>query len=507
VEIVIIACYVLPLAFIFVYSLVQLHLALDFWWRRHKARKNFLPMQDDFVPFVTIQLPVYNELYVVERLLDAIVKMDYPKDKVEIQVLDDSTDETSKIIAEKIKELAHYGWDMQHIQRDNREGFKAGALAYGLTFCKGEFIAIFDADFIPHSDFLNRTIPFFREEKIGVVQTRWEHMNKDFSFFTQMQAFALDAHFVVEQMGRNLAGHFINFNGTAGLWRKSCIEDAGGWASDTLTEDLDLSYRAQLKGWEFKYLVDVVTPAELPVAMPAFKSQQFRWTKGAAECAVKNLPRVMKAKNVKFIDKLHAVFHLMNSGIFICILSLSISSVPLVYIQHTATGTSAYSHILEYAAMGSLNMIMVFIFFFLSYEHTRGFSAKTFSTFIVKFPFFLCLSMGMALHNALAALEGYRGKKSPFVRTPKFNIEGKKQNKNKAVAKPNWAANKYMKKGIKPMVILEACLALFYLAAIVLSVMNGIYGMLPFHIMLFTGYAMITGYSFTHARMLSEMSS
>lgn len=469
-------------------------------------------MQPDFVPYVTIQLPVYNELYVVERLLEAIVKMDYPKDKVEIQVLDDSTDETSQIIADKIKELAHYGWDMQHIQRDNRQGFKAGALAYGMEFCKGEFIAIFDADFIPQPDFLNITIPFFRNKKIGVVQTRWEHMNKDFSFFTQMQAFALDAHFVVEQMGRNLAGHFINFNGTAGLWRKECIVDAGGWASDTLTEDLDLSYRAQLKGWEFKYLVDVVTPSELPIAMAAFKSQQFRWTKGAAECAVKNLPRVIKAKNVRFIDKLHAVFHLMNSGIFICILLLSISSVPLVYIQYTSAPNTIYSEILRYATLGSLNMIMVFIFFFLSYEHTRGFSAKTILSFIVKFPFFLCLSMGMALHNAFAAIEGYIGKKSPFVRTPKFNIEGKaseaaKKKAAKTPATTAWTPNKYMKKrkGIKAMTVFEFLFALFYLSAIVTSVYFGIYDMLPFHIMLFTGYAMITGYSFLHARMMAQM--
>ncbi len=492
----------LPLAFIFIYSLVQLHLALDFWWRSRRAKEEVRPMKEDFVPRVTIQLPVYNELYVIARLLDAIVKMDYPKDKVDIQVLDDSTDETSKIIADKIKELAPIGWDIQHIQRPNREGFKAGALSYGLQFCKGEFIAVFDADFIPKSDFLNRTIPFFREDNIGVVQTRWGHMNKDYSFFTQMQAFALDAHFVVEQMGRNKAGHFINFNGTAGLWRKSCIDDAGGWASDTLTEDLDLSYRAQLKGWKFKYLGDVVTPAELPVAMGAFKSQQFRWTKGAAECAVKNLPRVIKAKNVKFVDKVHALFHLMNSGIFICILLLSFSSVPLVYIQSTAGPDSIYSQILGYAALGSSNILMVFLFFFLSYEYTRGFSLRTIGSFFVKFPFFLCLSMGMAFHNALAAIEGYRGKKSPFVRTPKFNIEGKKDRKNNK-KDTDWGKNKYIKEKIKPMVIIELCLAIFYLGVIIVSASYGVYGMIPFHFMLFVGYAMITSYSFRHARMIS----
>jgi len=504
VEIVVISLYVLPLAFIFIYSLFQLHLAFDFWMKRRQAKKNAPKMTDDFVPFITIQLPVYNELYVIERLLDAIVKLDYPKDKVEVQVLDDSTDETSQIIADKIKELDSIGWDIQHVQRDNRKGFKAGALAHGMKNCKGEFIAIFDADFIPKPDFLKNTVPYFKDEKIGVVQTRWEHMNKDYSFFTQMQAFALDAHFVVEQIGRNLAGHFINFNGTAGLWRKSCIEDAGGWEADTLTEDLDLSYRAQLKGWKFIYLGDVVTPAELPVAMNAFKSQQFRWTKGAAECAVKNLPRVIRAKNIPLVDKMHAVFHLMNSAIFICILLLSLSSVPLVYIQ---LASNEYNHILEYAALGSINMIMVFIFFFLAYEYTRGMSLKTFFSFLIKFPFFLSLSMGLALHNALAAIEGYIGKKSPFVRTPKFNIEGKKGKKDKSKEQKkeaNWAKNKYLSKNIKPIVLVELGLALFFLGTIIVSIIYGAYGMIPFHFLLFVGYTMMTGYAFSHARMMNS---
>jgi cellulose synthase/poly-beta-1,6-N-acetylglucosamine synthase-like glycosyltransferase len=497
-EILIVLLYTLPLFFIFLYSCVQLQLATAFWWKRRKLDNN-ATMNDDFVPTVTIQLPVYNELYVVERLLEAVVKLDYPKDKVEIQVLDDSNDETVEIIANKIIALEHYGWNIKHVRRKERIGFKAGALAYGLEISKGEFVAVFDADFIPHSDFLKKTVPYFRDRNIGVVQTRWEHMNKGYSFLTQMQALALDGHFVVEQMGRNMSGHFMNFNGTAGLWRRVCIEDAGGWAADTLTEDLDLSYRAQLKGWEFKYLGDVTTPAELPVAMNAFKSQQFRWTKGAAECAVKNLPRVLKSKNVGFFDKLHAVSHLLNSGIFICILFLSIASVPLVYLQLQYQGQEDmfFNKILQYAAIGSLNMVMVTIFFWFSYEHTRGgFSLRNMAAFIVKFPLFISLSLGMALHNAMAAFEGYIGKKSPFVRTPKFNLEeiGKLK---------GWKKNKYVSKGVGLTAKMELMMALFFLTTIIISVYYGVYGMLPFHILLCCGYSIISGYSFAHARMMN----
>lgn len=497
-EILIIALYTLPLIFIFLFSIIQLHLAIDFWWRR-RSQKNDAVMTDDFVPTVTIQLPVYNELYVVERLLDAIVKIDYPKDKVEIQVLDDSTDETVQIIAKKIKELEPLGWKIEHVRRSERTGFKAGALAYGLTISKGEFVAIFDADFIPHADFLKKTIPYFRDPKIGVVQTRWEHMNKDYSLLTQMQALALDAHFVVEQMGRNMAGHFMNFNGTAGLWRRACIEDAGGWSSDTLTEDLDLSYRAQLKGWVFKYLGDITTPAELPVLMNAFKNQQFRWTKGAAECAVKNLPRVMQAKGMGFVDRIHAISHLMNTGIFIGILFLTLSSIPLVYIQYLYQGQDViYNKILSYASFGSLNMVMVALFFWLSYEHTRGgFSFKNLFNFAIRFPFFIAISMGMGLHNALAAFEGYIGKKTPFVRTPKFNLE--QLGKEKGLKK-----NIYIAQGVSLIAKLEFGMALLFLVTIIVSIYHGIWGMIPFHVLAFIGYSFVSGYSFIHAKMMAS---
>ena len=266
------------------YALAQLNLLTNYLKAKKKVDDS---IKFDFnnpeeIPYVTIQLPVYNELYVMERLLENIAKIKYPLDKLEIQVLDDSTDESVETTSKHIKKIKELGIDIKHIQRTNREGFKAGALKEGLKIAKGEFIAIFDADFLPQTDWLFQTVPYFKDSEIGVVQTRWGHINRNYSTLTKIQAFALDAHFTLEQVGRNSKGHFINFNGTAGLWRKECIYDAGNWEGDTLTEDLDLSYRAQLKNWKFKYLEGVVTPAELPVVISAARSQQFRWNKGGA---------------------------------------------------------------------------------------------------------------------------------------------------------------------------------------------------------------------------------
>ena len=251
-EIILIILYAFFLLFIFAYSIMQLSLALAYSKQKKAVKKTSCSMEGKEWPRVTIQLPVYNELYVVERLLASIAEMDYDKSKLDIQLLDDSTDESFEVAAVKVKELQALGFDISHIQRPERKGYKAGALAYGMQRIKGEFIAIFDADFVPDPLFLIKTIPhFYASDDIGVVQTRWQHLNKNYSFLTKLQAFALDAHFTVEQVGRNALGHFINFNGTAGVWRKTCIEDAGGWQSDTITEDLDLSYRAQMKGWKF----------------------------------------------------------------------------------------------------------------------------------------------------------------------------------------------------------------------------------------------------------------
>ncbi|MEM6831667.1 MAG: cellulose synthase family protein, partial [Bacteroidota bacterium] len=278
----IIIVYGLTLFIICLFSLGQFNLA----WHYLKSKKcddNEGVTELKEYPAVTIQLPVFNERYVIERLIDSVSKIDYPLDKLEIQVLDDSDDETVTIIANKIAHYQGKGIDIRHVRRPDRVGFKAGALQYGMQQAKGEFIAIFDADFVPQPDFLLKTLPRFTSEKVGMVQTKWAHLNTNYGALTKIQAFWLNAHFTVEQKGRERAGSFINFNGTAGVWRKSCILDAGGWQHDTLTEDLDLSYRAQLKGWKFVYREEIESPAELPVVIPAVKSQQYRWNKGAAE--------------------------------------------------------------------------------------------------------------------------------------------------------------------------------------------------------------------------------
>ncbi len=320
--IILIVLYIIPIAFIALYSFAQLHL-LSVYLKNKKNVISAKPEIKEF-PMVTVQLPIYNELYVIERLIDRVCEFDYPLDRLEIQVIDDSTDETLDIVAKRIATHQANGIDIKQVFRKDRVGYKAGALAKANITAKGEFLAIFDADFIPRRDFLIETIPYFVDSKIGVVQTRWDHLNLNYSILTKVQGFALDAHFSVEQTGRNILDHFINFNGTAGVWRKTCIDDAGGWQPDTLTEDLDLSYRAQLKGWKFKYLAHIESPAELPVTMTAIKSQQFRWTKGAAEVSKKLILKVLKS-NVPLSTKFHAFFHLLNSTVYIPIFLVAFS--------------------------------------------------------------------------------------------------------------------------------------------------------------------------------------
>jgi cellulose synthase/poly-beta-1,6-N-acetylglucosamine synthase-like glycosyltransferase len=455
---------------------------------RKKKKKEILPIIsiDDF-PFVTIQLPIYNELYVVERLIQKVAQIDYPKDRFEIQILDDSTDETTQIIQNAIEDLKGSGVKIDLVRRADRVGFKAGALAYGLKICQGEFIAIFDADFLPTKDFLKKTIPYFIDKKTGVVQTRWTHINEDYSRLTQIQAFGLDAHFTIEQGGRNHGGYFINFNGTAGVWRKKCIEDAGGWSADTLTEDLDLSYRAQLKGWHFQYLEEVESPAELPAAMNALKNQQFRWTKGAAECTRKNLLKVLKANDLSISTKLHAIFHLMNSFIFICVFSVAILSIPIFYVKHNFL---EYASFFKYAAGFMISMVFLLIFYWASLRSLKTSFMTTLKQFIWKFPMFLSVSMGMSLHNGIAVMEGYLGKKSPFVRTPKFNLEK---------TSDKWHGNKYLASSIGAVTILEGVLFLYFLSGIVLSFHYQSFALLPLFLMLSFGFGYVFFYSIFHS--------
>ena len=439
-------------------------------------------------PFVTIQLPLYNELYVTERLIQSVAEIDYPADKLEIQILDDSNDKTTEIVEDTLLGLGEKASLFRLIRRPDRVGYKAGALKYGMETVKGEFVAIFDADFLPKSEFLKQTIPhFLGDEKVGVVQTRWEHLNQDYSILTKAQAFALDAHFTVEQVGRNVGNHFINFNGTAGIWRKACIEDAGGWQADTLTEDLDLSYRAQLKGWKFVYNENLGSPAELPATMNALKSQQFRWNKGAAENVRKNMGKVLRAP-ISLSTKIHAFFHLLNSSVFIGIFTMSILSIPMILIKYRYG--DQYKMLYAFASFFLISFFILLSFYGISYYRVRQGQKASFWKFIRMFPLFLSFSMGLSLHNALAVLEGYMGKKSAFIRTPKFNIVAKSD---------KWTKNKYRIKKVHPLTFIEALLSLYFLFGIGLGIYIKDYGLLFMHIMLTYGYGMVSFYSVKHA--------
>lgn len=485
VETVIIIIYTIALLLIFMYALAQLNLLFNYLSAKKKntSCETFNLNNLAEIPHVTIQLPVYNEMYVMERLLDNIAEMDYPKSKLEIQVLDDSTDETVLSTKAHIERLQKTGLDIQHITRKIRTGFKAGALKEGLKIAKGEFIAIFDSDFLPQKDWLKRTVPYFKDESIGVVQTRWGHINRNYSILTKIQAFALDAHFTLEQVGRNSKGHFINFNGTAGIWRKACIVDAGNWEGDTLTEDLDLSYRAQLKNWKFKYLEDVETPAELPVVISAARSQQFRWNKGGAENFRKMLWKVLKNENISAKTKVHGLLHLLNSTMFLNILIVAILSIPMLYIKNE------YEHLKPYFIVMSffvLSTLIFFICYWIMYRKIYGGGIKNFMGYIGMFFVFFSIAMGFSLHNSIAVLEGHLGKKSEFIRTPKFNI---------SKYKDNWKNNKYIKKTISAHVILEGFLMLYFgfgmYSAFVVGEQGGDFGLFPFHLMLCLGFGYV----------------
>ncbi|OEK07855.1 glycosyl transferase family 2 [Flavivirga aquatica] len=481
----IIIIYTIALLLIFVYSLAQLNLLFNYLSSKKAKNKcsQFDLSNPDEIPYITIQLPVYNEMYVMERLLDNIALIDYPKSKLEIQVLDDSTDETVDTTRKQIESLQSTGLDIQHITRTDRSGFKAGALKEGLKVAKGEIIAIFDSDFLPKKDWLKRTVPYFKDESIGVVQTRWGHINRNYSILTKIQAFALDAHFTLEQVGRNSKGHFINFNGTAGLWRKACIIDAGNWEGDTLTEDLDLSYRAQLKNWKFKYLEEVETPAELPVVISAARSQQFRWNKGGAENFRKMLWRVLKNENISTKTKVHGLLHLLNSTMFLNVLIVGVLSIPMLYIKNEYAHLRPYFYVMSFFVIST---VIFFVCYWHMYKNIYGSGFKNFIRYIGMFFVFFSIAMGFSLHNSIAVLEGHLGKKSEFVRTPKFNIN---------TLKDSWKNNKYIKKTVSIHVIFEGLLMLYFAfgmySAFIVGNQGGDFGLFPFHLMLFLGFGYV----------------
>ena len=471
--------YAFCLFLIFYYSVVQVSLAVAYVRTRKKRFLEIAPIFDlTNAPKVTVQLPMYNEMYVAERIIEKTAELNYPRDKFQIQVLDDSTDETKEIIANKVKELAAKGIDIIHIHRTDRTGYKAGALDSAMDKVSGEFIAIFDADFVPDPDFLLKTIPYFQDGKIGVVQTRWGHLNKTYSMLTELQAFGLNGHFAIEQGGRSANGHYINFNGTAGIWRKSCIADAGGWEHDTITEDLDLSYRAQMKGWQFKYLEDVISPAELPITMSALKSQQHRWMKGGAEVFMKMWKRLVKNPNVRFTDKVHGLAHLFNSTVFVFILCLSVLSL---FVLHIKDSFSDLNFVIQFGSFFIISTIFLAYYYWFSYRDKKGKTGSDIVRFTARFFQFLTVSMALSLSNAVAVIEGYLGIKSSFVRTPKFNVSKKEE----------FQGNKYDKKSLSITNIMEGILMVVFGFTAINRALYGDFGMVPFHLMLTIGYGVI----------------
>jgi cellulose synthase/poly-beta-1,6-N-acetylglucosamine synthase-like glycosyltransferase len=398
---------------------VHRYILVYFYYKHRNKRTTEPAAYFEDLPRVTVQLPMYNEQYVADRLIDCICRLKYPKDKLDIQVLDDSTDETVEVVRNLVERYAALGHPISYHHRSNREGFKAGALQEGMKTAKGEFIAIFDADFTPPEDFLLKTIHHFTDPKSGMVQTRWTHINRNYSFLTEVEAILLDGHFVLEHSGRAQSGLFFNFNGTAGVWRAKAIEDAGGWQHDTLTEDTDLSYRAQLRGWKFIYLQDVECPAELPVEMTAFKTQQARWAKGLIQTGKKILPRVLKS-DVPLHTKIEAWYHLTANLSYPLMIVLSVLLLPAMIIRfYQGWFQMLYIDLPLFMA----STFSISSFYLVS---QRELFPKSWPRALLYLPFLMALGIGLTITNTKAVLEALIGKKSAFARTPKYRVENKK---------------------------------------------------------------------------------
>ena len=425
-------------------------------------------------PRVTVQLPIYNEQYVIERLVEAIAAFDYPRELLDIQVLDDSTDETQEVAANCVERCRQLGVPISYIHRDNREGFKAGALQEGLKTAQGEFVAIFDADFIPPADFLRRTVPYFVDEKLAMVQTRWSYINRHYSALTEVEAILLDGHFVIEHSSRFRSGLFFNFNGTAGIWRRIAIEDAGGWQHDTLTEDTDLSYRAQLRGWHFTYLPEIDCPSELPVEMNAFKSQQARWAKGLMQTAKKILPRVLRS-DVPAAVKAEAVFHLTANISYPLMVFMSIILLPAMIVRFYQGWVQVLIIDLPLFLASTCSISS----FYLAAE--RALYPNTWKRTFLYLPFVMAVGIGLSVRNAMAVIEAIVGVKSEFVRTPKYRVEAGAQGSGA------WAKKKYHKSaGWMPFA--EVALGLYFAGAVFYALQNENYATVPFLLLFVWGY-------------------
>lgn len=473
VETLILASYFFVLVILAVYGWHRYYMVYLYMKHKHEVPE---PLgRFDELPVVTIQLPLFNEMYVVDRLVDAVAAIEYPREKLEIQVLDDSTDETRAIAEAAVRRHAAEGLDIKYIHRTNRAGYKAGALEAGMHVARGEYIAIFDADFIPRPDFLRATVQHFTDPKVAMVQTRWGHLNEDYSLLTKIQAILLDAHFVLEHGSRNRGGCFFNFNGTAGIWRRAAIIDGGGWQHDTLTEDLDLSYRTQLKGWRFVFLPGHVAPAELPVEMNAFKSQQHRWAKGSIQTFLKLMPQIL-ASDQPFKVKAEAFFHLSANFNYPLMCVLSALMAPSMVIRYN---------------MGWYEMLLIDVPLFLAATASvanfymvcqRELHPQSWTERLRYLPFLMSIGIGLAINNTKAVLEAIFHKPSAFARTPKYRIDA---------GGGEWMQKKY-RQAVAVQPLIELALGLYFTGMLFYALANGIYGTVPF-LMLFQVGFLYTG--------------
>jgi len=445
------------------YFLVYLH-------KRYLDRNAQPPATLDPLPKVTVQLPIYNEMYVVDRLVQAVCKMDYPRELLEIQVLDDSTDETQEIARMVVQRHANQGFDISYLHRTDRMGFKAGALEAGMKRATGELIALFDADFIPTRDFLRRCLVHFSDPRVAVVQARWGHINEDYSLLTKVQGIMLDGHFILEHGPRSLSGRFWNFNGTAGVWRRQAIVDAGGWEHDTLTEDMDLSYRAQMRGWRFVFLRDLVAPAEVPVEMNAFKSQQHRWAKGATQVCRKILPRILRS-DLPLPIKVEAFFHLTGNFSFPLMVALSLLMFPAMVIRYNM---GWYEMLLIDVPMFFAATWSVCSFYIVSQREIHG----DWVSRLRYLPVLMSIGIGLSINNGRAVVEALLDKKSEFNRTPKYGIERQSD---------DWVSKRY-RQSVLLQPLLELGLGLYFTATVFYALANGIYGSVPFLVMFQFGF-------------------
>ena len=456
---------------------------------KYKNKKNKPLNIFSKLPKVTIQLPIYNEMYVAKRLIESVCQLEYPTDLLEIQVLDDSTDNTRLIAIKSVNSQKSKGINIEYFHRDNRDGFKAGALENGLKYSNGELVAIFDADFIPPKDFLKKTVDYFTDEKVGIVQTRWGHINRDYSLLTKAQSILLDGHFVVEQFARFSGGYFLNFNGTAGILRKKCIEDSGGWQHDTLTEDLDLSYRAQMMGWKAVYLNDVVADAELPVDINSFKSQQHRWAKGGIQTAMKLLPSLLSNKKIDKKIKIQCLFHLLGNVSYPLLLLLILLMIPLAYLWSTIGWENVILFNLIAITAGTLS---VFNFYLTAVKNVFGDRWITYAKYI---PLSIALGSGLAINNTKAVIEALFKKDTDFNRTPKFAVT----KKSDSYTKENYKTTRDFTS------LIELFFGIILMIKTIYAVKIGFYGWIPFLLIIQFGFFYISLLSFINYNSIKSV--